>query len=344
MLFIITNEADIHPNPVIDILLERGIPFFRFNTDKLLTDYDITYNLSNEKCGFKIKYKRTDLSITDSQISCVWERRPMEPLATYDPIEDEYVKKAILEEADGFVRFLRYALTHDRDILWIGHPINERLGGSKILQKLVARDVGLSIPDTLFSNDFSSLERFKNKTLAVKPISSFDIPADGGSIVFYVQKVDCNKIIELGEGAFRNTINFIEQYTEKEHELRITVIDEEFFTARIESQKLTDDKGAVDWRQGYDHDIQFIPTDTPEELKRPCLEFLNYFDLRFGCFDFIRTPNGEYIFLECNTNGQWLWLEDAGLAISPALAEVFIKQISRKTGADVSASAGNTQI
>ncbi len=344
MLLIITNEADIHPNPVIDILLERGVPYFRLNTDKLLTDYDITYNISNDNYGFEIKYKRVNLSITDKQISCVWERRPMEPMATYDPIENEYLRKVVLDEADGFVRFLRYALTYNRDILWIGHPINERLGGSKILQKLVARDVGLSIPNTLFSNDFKSLKPFENKTLAIKPIASYDIPTDGGSIVFYVQKVDCEKVVELGEAAFRNTINFIEQYVEKDYELRITVVDGKFFTAKIESQKLDTDKGAVDWRQGYDHALRFLPTETPAELKRPCLDFLNYFDLKFGCFDFIRTTDNKYIFLECNTNGQWLWLEDEGLVISPALAELFIDQINSKGCSDASAESDSTQI
>lgn len=137
-------------------------------------------------------------------------------------------------------------------------------------------------------------------------------------------------IMQLGSEAFRNTINFIEEYTTKQHELRITVVNGHFFTAKIESQKMSDETGAVDWRQGYDYAISFIPTETPEELKQPCLEFLKYFDLNFGCFDFILTPDNKYVFLECNTNGQWLWLEDAGLAISPTLAEVFIERISRK--------------
>ena len=92
MLLIITNEADIHPNPVIDILNSQDLPFFRFNTDKILTDYDVLYEISNEKTFFEIKYKNYDKSITSEQITCVWERRPMEPLATYDHYDDEKVK------------------------------------------------------------------------------------------------------------------------------------------------------------------------------------------------------------------------------------------------------------
>ena len=330
MLLIITNEADIHPNPVIDIFLKNNIPFFRLNTDKLLADYDVTWELSNEMCHFEIKYKRIDHKITDKQITCVWERRPMEPLATYDAIDDEYVHRAILDEADGFIRYLRYALTHNKNILWIGHPINERLAGSKILQKLVARDVGFKIPQSIFSNDLSKISPYENEILAIKPINSYDIPTNGGSLVFYTQKVECKKIIDLGIAAFRNNINFLEQYISKEYELRITYIDGCFFTAKIDSQLQTDDKGAVDWRQGYDYSIQFIPIETPKELKQKCRDFLKYFNLRFGCFDFIKCPNGDYIFLECNTNGQWLWLEDVGLDISSTLAQIFIDQINKR--------------
>lgn len=127
---IITNEADIHPNPVIDILNSQDLPFFRFNTDKILTDYDVLYEISNEKTFFEIKYKNYDKSITSEQITCVWERRPMEPLATYDHYDDEKVKKVILEEADGFIKFFRYSLSN---VFWLGHPIIERQAGSSVI-------------------------------------------------------------------------------------------------------------------------------------------------------------------------------------------------------------------
>jgi len=35
MILIFTNKEDAHPNPVIDILTERGVPFFRLNTEAL---------------------------------------------------------------------------------------------------------------------------------------------------------------------------------------------------------------------------------------------------------------------------------------------------------------------
>jgi glutathione synthase/RimK-type ligase-like ATP-grasp enzyme len=44
--------------------------------------------------------------------------------------------------------------------------------------------------------------------------------------------------------------------------------------------------------------------------------------LIYSAFDLVRTPQGEYVFLETNPFGQWLWIEDlTGLPISKAIAD-----------------------
>ena len=49
------------------------------------------------------------------------------------------------------------------------------------------------------------------------------------------------------------------------------------------------------------------------------------FSLNFGAFDFIVTPDDEWIFLEINPNGQWLWLEQKlGINISKKIVEYLV--------------------
>ncbi len=44
-------------------------------------------------------------------------------------------------------------------------------------------------------------------------------------------------------------------------------------------------------------------------------------DLSFGTIDLVETPEGDYVFLEVNPSGQWLWLDDKlDLGISDAVA------------------------
>ena len=45
--------------------------------------------------------------------------------------------------------------------------------------------------------------------------------------------------------------------------------------------------------------------------------------MKLGAFDFVITPDDEWIMLEVNPAGQWLWLEhEAGVPIAAALANL----------------------
>ena len=323
MLLIITNEEDIHPNPVIDQLVKLNVPFFRLNTESLLSHYDITYAISNASHSFTIKYKDGSHAISSHDISSVWERRPIEPLTTFDDLEPN-VSKLVLEEGDGFLRYFRYSLTH---VPWIGHAVNERKAGSKILQKVVAKSLGMKIPSTIFTNELKAIKEFPHNQIAIKPIYAHVLEkSTEETYVFYTSLQDKSKLVGLGESGIRNTMNFIEAYVEKDFEVRATVVVDEIFSVSINSQSFDKSKGKIDWRQGYDHGIQFTAMDLPQEISEKCFQFLEYFELSFGCFDFIVDKNGDYHFLECNTNGQWVWIEEeASLPISTKLAASFEK-------------------
>ena len=87
-----------------------------------------------------------------------------------------------------------------------------------------------------------------------------------------------------------------------------------------------DDTGKIDWRQGYGHELQHEIVTLPEHIQTFCREFLKRMHLNFGCFDFIVTPENKYVFLECNPNGQWMWIElITGCDISQIIAHNLAK-------------------
>ena len=48
--------------------------------------------------------------------------------------------------------------------------------------------------------------------------------------------------------------------------------------------------------------------------------------LRYGGADLIRTPEGDWVFLEINPGGEWRWVQQyAGLDVSGALAELLLR-------------------
>ena len=326
MILIITNKEDVHPNPVIEKLVSWGDSVFRLNTEALLTDYQFSWWADTSGCDFWIRCIPNGLEMRGSEITAVWDRRPIAPSEL--PLKNnDAIDKHNLTEACGFLSFLRYYL---KDIPSIGNIVNDRVAASKMLQYKVAAEIGFSFPQTCFSNQkepfWELAEQFES--LVLKPIENSDIWLDESELdyVFYAQKVPSNSVAEVPEAAFTQTVTFAQNYVEKAFEVRVTVVDSEVFACKIDSQTQNEDQGKVDWRQGYDYGLKHSIFDLPEKVSEKCKMFLHKMGLRFGCFDFIVTPEGQYVFLECNPNGQWLWIElETGLSISAAIARSLTK-------------------
>lgn len=329
MILVITNKEDAHPTPVIDILTGRGVPFFRLNTEALLTDYEFCWWNDSRGMDFQIRCTQNGLETMGSEITAVWERRPEKPkelLLGNTPEVDKHNR----EEALGFLVFLRYYI---KDIPSVGNIERERAAESKMLQLKVARECGFRVPETCFSNRKADIVRFAKdfRWVILKAIESNSVwdEANGREYVFYAQRVASAQLEEFPEEAFSQTVSFVQEYVPKDFELRVTVVGEQVFACKIDSQALPDNKGAVDWRQGYDYGLKLEAYTLPEQLGKRCVEYLRKLGLSFGCFDFIVTSekgtgafDERYVFLECNPNGQWLWVElVTGLPIASAIAD-----------------------
>ena len=322
MILIFTNKEDSHPNFVIEYLEKMGVPVFRFNTEALLTDYDFAWWTDSTGCDFIVRCKATGLTVKGSEISAIWDRRPEKPSEL--PVRNtEQIDRHNLTEALGFLRFLRYYL---KDIPSLGSIVNDIPADSKMLQIKIAQEVGFAVPKTCFSNDKKHLvNRLSSASeLALKPIESSSIwdESSGDEWQFMTQKTTLQDISNAPEEAFSQTVSFVQEYIEKAFELRVTVVGDRVFACRIDSQSQQDNTGKIDWRQGYGNGIGWSQYELPSDISCKCLLYLHKMGLNFGCFDFIVTPSGEYVFLECNPNGQWLWVElETGLPISQAIAD-----------------------
>lgn len=325
MILLITNKEDMHPNAVTEHLRQLSHPIFRLNTDSLLTDYEFCWRCEDGKIDFYIKNIKNGKEVLGKDIHAVWERRPVAP--TEIPISGSTdVNEHNLDEAGGFLNDLRYFLS---DRYCIGHALFDRHSEAKIWQAKVASDLGMKVPDTVISNrkePFVKLAK-KHSEMSVKPIDSSSVFLKEEQIekVFYVRKIGHSRIENAADEEFSQTVTFIQAYIPKLYELRVTVVHDRIFACKIDSQQQEDDKGKVDWRQGYDFGLKLETINLPIEIQQFCLAYLKRMHLNFGCFDFIVTPDEEYIFLECNPNGQWYWIEImTKVPISKAISEVLI--------------------
>ena len=310
MILIFSNKEDIHPNNVIGYLRQWGVEVFRLNTECLLTDYRFCWWLDSDGIDFEIENVKNGLKLTGSQVTAVWDRRASAPSELPMPSSNDSVNDFMRREGYVFLSYLRHWM---KDIYSIGDIEEDWPAESKMLQLTVARELGMAVPDTCFANYREPIVRLAERyeTLSLKSFDGSSV-LDGENdreYVLYAQRAKSADVVAQPEEAFCQTANFVQNYKEKAYELRVTVVCDDVVACKIDSQAMADDEGKTDWRQGYEHGMRLEIVELPDKIADFCRRYLRRMKLNFGCFDFIVTPNGRYVFLECNPNGQWLWIE-----------------------------------
>jgi glutathione synthase/RimK-type ligase-like ATP-grasp enzyme len=121
----------------------------------------------------------------------------------------------------------------------------------------------------------------------------------------------------------------LQPYVEKAYELRCVVIGERIFAAKLNSQ--ANEVTRKDWRAAdleteLEHDVYELPGHVEAALRR----LMRSFEINFASIDMIVTPDDEFVFLDLNPNGQWLWLEiELGLPLVASMADLLTTEYSR---------------
>jgi glutathione synthase/RimK-type ligase-like ATP-grasp enzyme len=101
------------------------------------------------------------------------------------------------------------------------------------------------------------------------------------------------------------------------------VVGSQVFAAAIHSQ--ISHRTRHDWRH---YDFDRTPHEAhalPDRVSELCIELVRSLDLNFGAIDLVLTPGGDYVFLEINPSGQWLWIEElTDLPISEAIVDILV--------------------
>lgn len=309
-ILILTDKSDLHPTSVINLMKEKNISFFRLNTEDLMVDYTFAWFHNNgERPDFYIKERSTGNTIWGHEIKSVWYRKPDFPKSLLYTINEEVDRHNLVESKQFFIYLMHY-LT---DVYSIGHHLYDKRANSKMVQSKIAVELGIKIAPTCISNSKEDLVNFSKDfhNIGLKCLRDHWMKTEDGKIYdLCTQRVSSSDLSKQPKEAFEQTVVFAQKYVEKKYELRVTVMGPHIFTCKLDSQKQTIETGAIDWRQGYDYDLKHEIISTPDIIANFCKKYLNKLNLNFGCFDFIITPEDEIVFLECNPNGQWGWIED----------------------------------
>ncbi|WP_131735415.1 MvdC/MvdD family ATP grasp protein [Actinomadura roseirufa] len=274
-----------------------------------------------------------DGSIDLDDIKAVWWRKPYvsRPSDSLSRVQFPYARR----ESEYAMKGLWELLLNDPEVYWMSNPHNIRRAGNKMIQMTRGAVHGLVSPKTIITNDPEAVRKFYDecsKRMVFKSMTGpFLLPGEveeeytaetfvpGLPLVRPFTDEDMEHVDSV-----RYSACMFQEFVEKKHELRVTIFEDQIFTCQIDSQK--NDLTRYDWRRS-DSLPDATAGELPDSIADACLKLLDEFDLRFGAFDFIVTPDDEYIFLEVNPNGQWLFIQEwvPQLRVMQAFVDIMVR-------------------
>jgi hypothetical protein len=319
MILVLSSLSDRHAVHVAELLQERGAAVVCFNPARFPRDAEISLSFTPVERPTAVLHVDGQ-AIDLASVRAAWYRRPEKPIA-HDAVSDATARAFVEQECHMVLQDLWSAL----DCCWLpGPPAVIRRAEGRFLQLKVAAALGFELPPTVVTNrsaDVLEMHRQCNGHIVSKQAGKAFSGTVGDHLIRYTELVSTRDLLHAGAIAYCPMT--FQAYVPKRVELRITVVGQQVFAAEIHSQ--TTNHTRHDWRR-YDHGrTPHHPHQLPRDLERRCVQLVERLGLQYGAIDMVLTPDGRYVFLEINPNGQYLWIEGAtGLPISDAICDLLM--------------------
>lgn len=309
MLLILTSDKDLTADYLIVELIKRNLPYFRLNAEELTTA-NFSFSLAKNSVGREISLGPRTVNL--DSVTAVWYRRAIQPGLVSDlpPAERMFVA--------GELRHLAAGLVLNPEITWVNPIDRVFIAEHKLYQLQIASKLGFRVPRTLVSRDVLKLRDFaeqnKNGTIC-KPIFHGMFVDESACYSVYTRRVTPDS---FDPDSVKTCPVLLQEEIPRRADVRATFIGSQCFVADIEG-----DASIVDWRDPS-VSVRYSVSSLADEMQAMCRGMLEKLGLLYGAFDFLRTPDGELVFLEVNPTGEWAWLEDRlGFPMREAFIQLF---------------------
>lgn len=301
-IVILTNPGDPHSFAVQHVLRRKGVEPVVWHTSDFPTRQSGSLLINQGSPSWNIV--GSEIEIYNASAFSIWIRRPDPPVLPED-LEPED-RRFTSGECSTFLRSLHRLI--GKSAFWVNPIESYGRASLKTEQLLIASQMGFKVPTTLCSNDPARIRDFVRERDGGAIYKSF-LPgswkSESGVSALFTTRLSEE---ELDDEALAVCPGIFQEYVPKAYELRVTMIGRQLFTVKILSQEVDD--ATIDWRAALGQ-VPLEPWVLPSEIEERCLKVMDDLGLVFGCFDLIVTPDGEYVFLELNEMGAFLWIEQA---------------------------------
>jgi hypothetical protein len=239
-------------------------------------------------------------------VSGVWWRRPYPPAPRHGGDTRDGMAAAIAFER-------RAAMMGSLDCS-IENAFNDlgcsRQASHKPTQLVRARDIGLTIPETLITNDADAAMAFLASVNGKAIYKMFGGVPFGPYGTRRFEEEDLANLETL-----RACPTIFQEYIDGEYDIRATVVGEKVFAARLAYDRCCD---IIDTRFV---ETKISPCSLPREIEAKLVKLVKSFGLVYSAIDMRYSKDLGYVFFESNPEGQYLWIEiETDLQISHEIA------------------------
>lgn len=302
-VLIITSPEDSHAINIMLALERRGChPVMWFTAD-----------FPNQQCHSFSFYNNelywesegTNFTIKNDHFDVVWFRRPKKPFVA-KAIQSEDKQNA---QKENLMLFNSFWEVIAQNAIWINPVKHAKAANSKLLQLQLAKQLGLIIPKTLVSNDPARIKDFianLHSPVIYKTLHPLHWVEHDKLYLTYTNTVTLADLPY--DEVLQSVVGIYQQRIPKAYEVRVTYFGDYYVAVRINSQANV--RCRMDWRAVPTEMLEIERVTLPQCIDYKCQALMKALGLLFGCFDFIVTPENDYIFLEINEAGQFLWIEE----------------------------------
>ncbi|WP_276281639.1 MvdC/MvdD family ATP grasp protein [Halorussus caseinilyticus] len=312
MILVVSTEHDRHARVVARQVDREGGDARLLDLSEFPRDLRLTIDYDDGRPDARLRHADASEDLPLSECNVVWWRRPQQfalPESVERREDYQFAYNECQSAFDGLWSLL--------DAEWVNHPLSDERAGRKPYQLRVADEVGFDIPETCITNDPERARAFVNERGPEQTVyKAFSATEEAWR---ETRILEPDELELLGSVQFAPVI--FQEYVPADADLRVTVVGDETFTAAIDAG---DTSYPVDFRMAMD-EARFERFDLPESARETVLAFTDRLGLSYAAIDLRYTSDGEFVFLEVNPAGQWLFAERrAGLPITEAFADLLL--------------------
>jgi glutathione synthase/RimK-type ligase-like ATP-grasp enzyme len=306
-VLVISHEQDLHATRVMEALRQRGETAHLIDLGQLPDHATLALDYSDPTSPVATWRSEKGDAVDLTAASAVWWRRPTHPELINITDQDAYgfAHGEWHEALNGLYQLLDSAR-------WMNPPELDARASRKALQLRTASRLGWRVPDTLMTSDPVAAREFVERHgvgSTVYKIFAATYQVWRETRMFTAADLDSLDSLRLAPVIFQ-------EYIPAVADLRVTVVGSALYPMAIYPQ----DPNGVDFRLTLGQS-RTAAYDLPPEVRSRIRVLMDRLGLVYGGVDLRLTPEGDYVFLEVNPAGEFLFCEaGAGFPITEAMA------------------------